>query len=63
MGKAFNDADTPLTRKVILRMAITLGAGGILKPYFNLLKFGLGGKQGTVSKCIHGYILKTPVVL
>jgi len=45
--KAFNDIDTPLTRKVIFRMAITLGAGGILKPYFNLLKFGLGGKQGT----------------
>jgi NAD dependent epimerase/dehydratase family enzyme len=28
-------------------MAITLGPGGILKPYFNLLKFGLGGKQGS----------------
>ena len=38
---------TPFTRKVALRMAITLGAGGVLIPYFNLLKFGLGGKQGT----------------
>ena len=27
-------------------MAITLGPGGILIPYFNLLKFGLGGRQG-----------------
>lgn len=27
-------------------MAITLGAGGVMKPYFNLLKFGLGGRQG-----------------
>jgi len=38
--------DTPATRKVALRMAITLGAGGVLIPYFNLLKFGLGGSQG-----------------
>lgn len=37
---------TPHTRKVALRMAITLGTGGVLIPYFNLLKFGLGGKQG-----------------
>ena len=37
---------TPFTRKIALRMAITLGAGGVLIPYFNLLKFGLGGKQG-----------------
>lgn len=34
-------------RKVALRMAITLGAGGVLIPYFNLLKYGLGGKQGS----------------
>jgi NAD dependent epimerase/dehydratase family enzyme len=27
-------------------MAITLGAGGVMIPYYNLLKFGLGGKQG-----------------
>lgn len=38
---------TPFTRKVALRMAITLGAGGVITPYFNLLKFGLGGKQGS----------------
>lgn len=43
--KAFNDQDVN-TRKVILRMAITLGPSGVLIPYFNLLKFHLGGKQG-----------------
>lgn len=44
--KTFYDQSTPSTRKVALRMAITLGTGGVLIPYFNLLKFGLGGKQG-----------------
>jgi NAD dependent epimerase/dehydratase family enzyme len=28
-------------------MAITLGAGGVMTPYLNLCKFGLGGKQGS----------------
>ena len=45
--KTFYEQSTPDTRKVALRMAITLGPGGILIPYFNLLKFGLGGKQGS----------------
>ncbi len=45
--KAFFEQTTPQTRKVNLRMAITLGPGGVLIPYFNLLKFGLGGKQGS----------------
>lgn len=45
--KAFYDQQTPKTRKVALRMAVTLGPGGILIPYFNLLKFGLGGKQAS----------------
>lgn len=44
--KTFFDQRTPFTRKVALRMAITLGAGGVMNPYFNLLKFGLGGRQG-----------------
>lgn len=44
--ETFYDQSTPSTRKVALRMAITLGTGGVLIPYFNLLKFGLGGKQG-----------------
>jgi uncharacterized protein len=42
----FFDQPTPQTRKVALRLAITIGPGGVLIPYFNLLKFGLGGKQG-----------------
>ena len=45
--KTFYDQQTSHTRKVSLRMAITLGPGGILIPYFNLLKFGLGGKQAS----------------
>jgi uncharacterized protein (TIGR01777 family) len=42
----FFEQRTPHTRKIALRMAITLGTGGVLIPYFNLLKFGLGGQQG-----------------
>jgi uncharacterized protein (TIGR01777 family) len=35
------------TRQVALRMAIVLGAdGGVMTPFENLVKFGLGGKQG-----------------
>jgi len=45
--KTFYDQQTSQTRKIALRMAITLGPGGILIPYFNLLKFGLGGKQAS----------------
>ena len=45
--KSFFDIRTPFTRKVALRMAVTLGNDGVIIPYFNLLKFGLGGKQGS----------------
>ncbi len=45
--KTFFEQTTFNTRKVALRMAITLGPGGVLIPYFNLLKFGLGGKQAS----------------
>lgn len=44
--KTFYEQRTPFIRKVALRMAVTLGTGGVMIPYFNLLKFGLGGKQG-----------------
>lgn len=44
--KSLYAQETPQTRKIALRMAITLGSGGVLIPYFNLLKFGLGGHQG-----------------
>jgi uncharacterized protein (TIGR01777 family) len=44
---AMNETDTPSTRKAILRIAITLGAdGGVIAPYLNMVKFGLGGHQG-----------------
>ncbi|HEX5653426.1 MAG TPA: TIGR01777 family oxidoreductase [Chitinophagaceae bacterium] len=45
--QTYYEQSTPGTRKVALRMAITLGPGGILLPFFNLLKFGLGGRQGS----------------
>jgi len=43
---SFFDQRTPFTRKVALRTAITLGDGGVMVPYLNLVKFGLGGRQG-----------------
>lgn len=53
--KTFYEQRTPFTRKVALRMAITLGAGGVMIPYFNLLKFGLGGRQGN-GKQMHSWV-------
>jgi NAD dependent epimerase/dehydratase family enzyme len=42
----FFEQETTGTRKVALRTAITLGEGGVITPYLNLCKFGLGGKHG-----------------
>ncbi|WP_047980438.1 TIGR01777 family oxidoreductase [Ornithinibacillus contaminans] len=45
--KAFFDFQLPKTRQVALRTAIVLGKeGGVMMPYYNLVKFGLGGNQG-----------------
>lgn len=45
--KAFFTFKLPQTRQVALRMAIVLGKnGGVMKPFMNLVRFGLGGKQG-----------------
>lgn len=45
--KAFFKFKLPHTRQVTLRMAIVLGKnGGVIKPLVNLVKFGLGGRQG-----------------
>lgn len=45
--KAFFDFNLPQTRQIALRMAIVLGAGGgVMRPFLNLVRFGLGGKQG-----------------
>lgn len=51
VGKAWEDAffqfKLPKTRQIALRLAIVLGAdGGVMEPYVNLVRFGLGGKQG-----------------
>lgn len=46
--KAFFSFDLPDTRQVALRTAIVLGKeGGVMTPYKNLVKFGLGGVQGS----------------
>ncbi|NIG53118.1 TIGR01777 family oxidoreductase [Chitinophaga sp. Cy-1792] len=46
--QTFNDLSLPQTRKAILRIGVTLGSepGGVMQPYCNLVKFGLGGQQG-----------------
>jgi len=45
--KSFFSFQLPHTRQVALRMAIVLGKdGGVMKPYINLVRFGLGGIQG-----------------
>jgi uncharacterized protein len=48
--ETFFDQRTPFTRKIALRTAVTLGAGGLIVPYFNLLKAALGGYQGNGSQ-------------
>ena len=45
--KEFFEQRTPLTRKIAIRTAITLGHGGLLVPYRRMLKYGLGGRQGS----------------
>lgn len=46
--KAFFNFTLPATRQVALRMAIVLGDdGGVMHPLRNLVRFGLGGKQGS----------------
>jgi uncharacterized protein (TIGR01777 family) len=39
-------AELPGTRKVPLRIAIVLGAGGVMSPLRNLVRLGLGGHMG-----------------
>jgi len=45
--RVFDEQRAPFTRKIALRMAVTLGPGGVIVPYLNLLKFGLSGRQGS----------------
>lgn len=44
--QAMNELTLPHTRKIIFRTAITLGKGGVMVPFLNLGKYGLGGRQG-----------------
>jgi uncharacterized protein (TIGR01777 family) len=45
--KVFFDFNLTRTRQITLRMAIVLGKnGGAMTPLINLVRFGLGGKQG-----------------
>ncbi|MEG9298474.1 TIGR01777 family oxidoreductase [Mangrovibacillus sp. Mu-81] len=45
--RSFFSFDLPNTRQAALRIAIVLGSGGgVMIPYKNLVKFGLGGIQG-----------------
>ncbi|MCT2536903.1 TIGR01777 family oxidoreductase [Aquibacillus koreensis] len=40
--------DLPNTRQIALRIAIVLGkGGGVMTPYKNLVRFGMGGVQGS----------------
>ncbi|MFD2446872.1 TIGR01777 family oxidoreductase [Bacillus sp. CGMCC 1.16607] len=46
--QAFYSFNLPSTRQIALRIAIVLGKdGGVITPYKNLVKFGLGGVQGS----------------
>ncbi|MEK3886226.1 TIGR01777 family oxidoreductase [Bacillus sp. FSL K6-3431] len=46
--QAFFAFPLPKTRQVALRIAIVLGEnGGVMTPYKNLVKYGLGGVQGS----------------
>jgi uncharacterized protein len=45
--KSFFEFQLPNTRQIALRMAIVLGKdGGVMKPFKNLVRYGLGGPQG-----------------
>jgi uncharacterized protein len=46
--KTFYSFSLPNTRQIALRIAIVLGKnGGVMIPYINLVRFGLGGVQGS----------------
>jgi uncharacterized protein (TIGR01777 family) len=50
---AFNEIKTPHTRKVFLRIGMVLQTdGGVLKPFVNMVRFGLGGKIGSGEQYI-----------
>ncbi|EAY28240.1 TIGR01777 family oxidoreductase [Microscilla marina] len=49
----FDKMKTPHTRKLMLRIAMVLGReGGVIPPFMNLVKRGLGGTQGKGNQFI-----------
>jgi len=49
--RAFFEFNLPITRQIALRIAIVLGEhGGVIVPFKNLVRFGLGGPQGPGSQ-------------
>lgn len=45
--RALADADTPGTRRIPLRITIVMGpGGGVMRPFVNLARLGLGGRMG-----------------
>jgi uncharacterized protein len=45
---AFFSFKLPQTRQIAMRISVVLGKnGGVLSPFLNLVRFGLGGKQGS----------------
>lgn len=49
----FDNCETPKTRKIKLRTAITLGKkGGVMSPLRNLVRLALGGHQGTGNQYV-----------
>jgi uncharacterized protein (TIGR01777 family) len=51
---AFFDTETPLTRKVALRSAMTFSAdrGGVFEAFLNLVRRGLGGPMGSGAQYV-----------
>lgn len=45
--EAFFSFELPATRQIALRIAIVLDHGGVMGPLRNLVRFGLGGAQGS----------------
>lgn len=57
--ESFFEIKTPKTIKTALRTSIVLGKkGGAFLPLKNLVKFGLGGKQGNGNQFIAGFMKK-----
>lgn len=51
--QSFDELDLPWMRKVFMRTSIVMGSnGGAFPPLINLVKFGLGGRQGNGDQMV-----------